>query len=79
MPFIMRKQQIVNAIMDKDLKQILIQTGQYEDFINGNLKCECCGNKITIDNISTVVPYETDEGIKLKIYCNKIECVNSEK
>ena len=29
----MRKQQIVNAIMDKDLKQILIQTGQYEDFI----------------------------------------------
>ena len=75
----MRKQQIVNAIMDKDLKQILIQTGQYEDFINGNLKFECCGNKITIDNISTLVPYETDEGIKLKFYCNNIDCVNSEK
>lgn len=75
----MRKQQTVNAIMDKDLKQILIQTGQFEDFINGNLKCECCGNIITIDNISTLVPYDTDKGIKLKFYCNNIDCVNSEK
>uniref|UniRef100_UPI004024FD3E hypothetical protein n=1 Tax=Prevotella sp. TaxID=59823 RepID=UPI004024FD3E len=75
----MRKQQIVNAIMDKDLKQILIQTGQYEDFINGNLKCACCGNKISIDNISTLVPYNTENGIKLKFYCNRIDCVNSEK
>ena len=65
--------------MDKDLKQILIQTGQFEDFINGNLKCECCGNIITIDNISTLVPYDTDKGIKLKFYCNNIDCVNSEK
>ena len=75
----MRREEIINAIMDKDLNKILIQTEQYEDFINGNLKCECCGNKITIDNISTLVPYETDEGIKLKFYCNKIDCVNSEK
>lgn len=75
----MRKQQTVNAIMDKDLKQILIQTGQYEDFINRNLKCECCGKIITIDNISTLVPYETENGIKLKFFCNNIDCVNSEK
>ena len=75
----MRKQQIVNAIMDKDLKQILIQTGQYEEFINGNIRCECCGRKVTIDNISTLMPYETIDGIKLKFYCTSIECVNSVK
>lgn len=75
----MRKQQIVNAVMDRDLAQILIQTGQYEDFINGNLICECCGNKISMDNISTMVPYESNDGIKWKFYCNNIDCVNSEK
>lgn len=45
--------------MNTELICVLNQTGQYEDLINGAIKCECCGKEITLDNISTLLPYET--------------------
>lgn len=71
--------QEVNAVMSKDLIQILSQTGQYEDLVNGKIKCESCGRVITINNISTLIPYVDNEMIKLKFYCDNIDCVNSDK
>ena len=68
----MRKEEFINAIMDKDLYKILIQTGQYEEFINGNIRCECCGRRITIDNISTLMPYV--KGTERSVY--KALCLN---
>ena len=65
--------------MDKDLRGILVQTGQYEDFVSGNIMCANCGRVINEDNVSTLLPYEEDGVIKLKFYCNSIECVNCEK
>ena len=65
--------------MDKDLRGILVQTGQYEDFVSGSIMCANCGRVINEDNVSTLLPYEDDGLIKLKFYCNSIECVNCEK
>ena len=73
------KVQEVNAIMFKNLIKILTQTGQYEDLINGKVTCESCGRVINLSNISTMIPYEDDETIKLKFYCDNVDCVNSEK
>lgn len=73
------KRQRIQAMMNTELIRVLNQTGQYEDLINGAIKCECCGKEITLDNISTLLPYETDGTIKIKFYCNDIDCVNSDK
>lgn len=75
----MKSQQTVQAIMNTELVDILKQTGQYEDVINGFVKCECCGREITLDNISTLIPFEQDEEIKIKFYCDHLDCVNCEK
>ena len=56
--------------MNSDLVNVLNQTGQYEDLINGSIKCECCGREITLDNISTLIPYEVEGSIKIRFYCN---------
>lgn len=69
----------VRAIMNSELAGFLKQTGQYEDVINGFVKCECCGKEIVLDNISTLIPYEQDGKIKIKFYCDQIDCVNCEK
>jgi len=69
----------INAIMDKDLRGILVQTGQFEDFVGGNITCTNCGRVINEDNISTLLPYEDGGLIRLKFYCNRIECVNCDK
>ena len=70
---------VIKAIMDKDLSKILVQTGQYEDFVHGNITCANCGKVIDYNNISSLVPYEEGEAIRLKFYCNSIECVNCDK
>lgn len=69
----------IQAVMDKDLSKILVQTGQYEDFVSGNIVCSHCGRVINVDNISTLMPYDDNGMIKLKFYCNSIECVNCDK
>ena len=69
----------IKAVMDTEIHKILNQTGQFEDFISGNLKCANCGSVITIDNLSTLVPFDNNGSIKLKFYCNSVECVNCEK
>lgn len=73
------KQQRIQALMNTELIRVLNQTGQYEDLINGEIKCECCGNEITLDNISTLLPYEEEGSVKIKFYCSNIDCVNCEK
>jgi len=69
----------IKAVMDKDLRKILVQTGQYEDFVSGNIVCANCGKIINDNNISSLVPYEDEGGIRLRVYCNSIECVNCDK
>lgn len=69
----------IKAVMDKDLSRILVQTGQYEDFVGGSIRCANCGRVINGDNISSMMPYDENGVIKLRFYCNSIECVNCEK
>ena len=73
------KRVAIKAVMDSELNRILNQTGQYENFISGNIQCANCGKTITIDNISTLMPFDNEGTIKLKFYCNSVECVNCEK
>ena len=73
------KRVAIQAVMDTELNKILNQTGQFEDFINGNVKCANCGKTITIDSISTLVPFDENGSVKLKFYCNSVECVNIKK
>lgn len=75
----MKTQHKVQVMMNTELARLFNQTGQYEDLINGVIKCKCCGREITLDNISTLVPMEVNGEIKIQVYCNSIDCVNSEK
>ena len=69
----------IKAVMDTEIHKILNQTGQFEDFISGNIKCSNCGSIISIDNLSTLMPFDDNGTIKVKFYCNSVECVNCEK
>jgi hypothetical protein len=42
--------------------------------VKGELKCKCCGKKITLDNIGIVIPCKIDEHIVLSFVCNDIWC-----
>lgn len=64
----------VQAILNTDLEKLLMQTDQLSDFIDGELKCCKCGNVITADNISLLIPEEVDNVIKFKFVCTKLEC-----
>jgi hypothetical protein len=77
--FMSKNNVTIKAVMDSGLYKILNQTGQYEDFISGNIKCSNCGRVVTIDNVSSLLPYQNNESIKVRLYCNNIECVNCEK
>lgn len=75
----MKKNQTIQAIMHTELISILKQTDQYEDVVNGFSKCECCGKDITLDNISTLIPYEDNGKIRVRFYCNQFKCLNNDK
>jgi len=69
-----KKKITVNAVLDKDIEQILKQTNQYESLIKGNLKCENCGVTITPENIGIIQPEKSQE-LNLLFYCERLDCI----
>lgn len=69
----------ISAVMDTKLAKILIQTGQYGDFISGEIKCANCGKIITPDNVSMLLPFNLNGEVKLKFYCDSMDCLNCDK
>ena len=66
----------ITAIMDSDLEKLLIQTDQDVDFVNGKIKCECCGRIISLDNISIMLPQKQNERLVLRFWCDQMDCVS---
>lgn len=66
----------ITAIMDSDLEKLLIQTEQYVDFVNGKIKCECCGRIMSLDNLSIMLPQKQNERLVLRFWCDQMDCVS---
>lgn len=65
----------ISAVLDTDIENLLKETKQYEDFINGVLKCKCCGNVLTIENIGIIVPDNSTGVLRLEFYCDNVLCL----
>lgn len=64
------KENKMKAVHDKDLENLLQSLQVYEDVINGMYKCIFCDEKITLDNIDSIIPYENT----VQFTCDKLEC-----
>ncbi len=64
------KENKMKAVHDKDLENLLQSLRVYEDVINGKYKCIFCDEKITLDNIDSIVPYNNT----VQFTCDKLEC-----
>ena len=67
----------VNAVLDTQIENLLKRTSQYEDLINGIIKCESCACTITSQNIGIMQPIEN--GTKILFYCERIDCAEEYK
>ena len=67
--------QTINAILDQDLEALLKQTDIYEDLVNGRILCENCKKVIAIENIGIVLPDIQNDTMKLRFYCDDIDCI----
>ncbi|MBU3918841.1 hypothetical protein KKC63_02975 [Patescibacteria group bacterium] len=65
----MREKEI-QAIYDDDLPQFLANLGLKENFDNGKIKCEFCGDIITIENFFGIF----SNGKTIKFCCKKEKC-----
>lgn len=65
----------MRAIADADLEVLLVQVGDYDCFVRGELRCSVCGRVIDSDNLAMVVPYKESGVLKLKYFCDNIDCV----
>ena len=69
----------VNAIQDSDLTEVLKQTSQFNDLVEGKIKCVSCGTLITESNIGVIQPQTKVDKTELTFYCEKIDCVDEFK
>lgn len=69
----------VNAILEDDLESLLKSTKQYEEVVLGNVRCISCGTIITTENIGIIIPDNSEANIKLKFYCERIDCAEDYK
>jgi len=60
----------IQAIYSEDLPKLLTGLGLKEDFDNGKIKCEFCGETITLENFFSIF----SDGEKIKFTCNKEDC-----
>jgi len=74
-----RKKIEVNAIADTQIEDLLRQTSQYDDLINGKIRCANCDTVITPENIGIIIPQKIESNIRLKFFCDKINCIEEYK
>lgn len=70
-----KKKVEVNAILDSEIENLLMNTSQYEDLLKGNIKCASCNTTITSENIGIIMPIEKESNFILEFYCEKINCM----
>ena len=62
----------LNTIHEKDLQNVLIKIGLFEDLQKGILRCKFCGEKIELQNIYSILP----ESGSFNLVCDKPECIS---
>jgi len=65
-----KKKDIIEAIHEEDLKELLINFDLYDKFQESRVKCKYCSSLININNISAII---IDEG-HLEFICNNENC-----
>jgi hypothetical protein len=65
----------VNAILDTDLPQFLVQNGLLEAFNNGTIKCVHCARVLDQTNVHAVFK----QAGKIVFCCNLAGCMNKQK
>lgn len=60
----------LQAVHDDDLITLLNSLGEYNNVIEGKRKCFFCDKTITIENISSVFPFEKN----IEFCCSDDEC-----
>lgn len=61
----------LKAVHDDDLKSLLESLGVYERVEEGHYKCLFCGERITVDNLGSIISHEGE----IKFSCNRDECL----
>ncbi|MAL58547.1 MAG: hypothetical protein CMC14_00715 [Flavobacteriaceae bacterium] len=69
----------INAVQDSDLAEALKQTSQFNNLIEGKIKCTSCDTVITENNIGVIQPKNKEGKMELTFYCEKIDCVDEFK
>lgn len=64
------KNKEMRAVHDDDLESLLKSLNVYNDVVTGKFKCLFCQNKITIENIDAIVPYNNS----VQFTCDNPEC-----
>ena len=73
-----RKEEI-QAMMNSDLEKLLIQVGDYDKFLEGELHCHACGKVLNADNIAMVLPIRENGRIVLNYFCDNSDCMKAIK
>lgn len=65
------KKKVLDVLFQDDLEDFLINIGFSDDFKKGKIKCYCCNENISMDNICAVMIKKSDEFVFI---CNKESC-----
>ena len=61
----------INGIRDSEIDSLLEKFSLKEQFDSGQLKCECCDNLLTKENLGGFIL----KNKKLLVVCNLTECI----
>ncbi len=69
----MRKRIELSAVLDKDLKGILVAHNLLEKFTSGDLRCKFCEEPLSWDNLGG---FYVQDG-KPILVCSSLDCIKS--
>jgi len=73
------KKNKVKAILNTELENLLKKSNQFEEILNGNIKCKNCNVTITVENIGVIVPISSNNKPYLEFYCERVDCIEQFK
>lgn len=68
----MKPKKEIEAIHQHDIDELLKNLGLFEEFKNGNIKCQFCQDVIQENNFGAILPLKED----ILFSCSKLECIS---
>ena len=62
----------IKGVYKDDFPELLKSLGIYEQITLGKMKCEYCGDTLTLENIQALIPQRG----KIIVVCSNKECLN---